>query len=261
MRRTSIVKICLCAAVLGVMLGGCVIHTGDNLRAKATRTDQLSAPVGNAVTLRVTTDVGAIRLEAAETTEVRITAEVTVKAGTDEEAQRLLDAFHVTAEPSGDTFVVKAEKPSHFGRNQLSVDLTITAPPGLRLDCATDVGDIRADGFTNRVEARTDVGSIACTGLRGSVSLRSNAGDIRFAYAPDAPATLDATAATNVGNIEFEGPQQVSAKVAAAANVGSIHTDRPLTVTGKLSQSINASLGDGEGRVSLGTNVGSVRIR
>lgn len=262
MRRTLVTKIGLCVAMaLSVELGGCIIYTGDHFTAKAERTDQLSAPVANATALRVVTDVGAIKLEAAETAELRITADITVKARTDEEAQQLLNAFHVTAEPSGDTFVVKAEKPSHFGRNQLSVDLTIAAPPGLRLDCTTDVGDIRTDGFTNRVEARSDVGSITCTGLRGSVSLHSNVGDIKFDYAPDAPAALDATAATNVGNVEFEGPQEVSAKVAAATNVGSIHSDRPLTIRGQLSQSINASLGDGQGRVSLATNVGSIRIR
>jgi len=262
MRKTSVTKIGLCTALaLSIAIGGCIIYTGDHFKAKATRTDQLSAPVANATALRVTTDVGAIKLEAAETAEVRISADITVKAETDEEAQRLLDGYHVTAQPSGDTLVVKAEKPSSFGRNQLSVDLTITAPPGLKLDCVTDVGDIRTDGFTNRVEARSDVGSIRCTGLRGSVSLRSNVGDVKFAYVSDAPAALDAVAATNVGEIEFEGPQQISAKMAAATNVGSIHSDRPLTVRGQLGQSINASLGDGQGHVSLGTNVGSIRIR
>jgi hypothetical protein len=262
MRRTLVTKIGLCATMaLSVAAGGCIVYSGDHYEAKATRTDQLSAPVGNATALRVTTDVGAIKLEAGETAEVRISADITVKAETDEEAQRLLDSYHVTVEPSGDTLVVKAEKPSSFGRNQLCVDLTITAPPGLKLDCATDVGDIRTDGFTNRVEARSDVGSITCTGLRSSATLHSNVGNIKFAYASDAPGALDATAATNVGDIEFEGPQQVSAKVAAATNVGSIHSDRPLTVRGQLSQSINASLGDGQGHVSLGTNVGSIRIR
>jgi hypothetical protein len=57
------------------------------------------------------------------------------------------------------------------------------------------------------------------------------------------------------------GPKDISAKLTAEANVGSIDTDRPLTVTGDLKQSIRASLGSAEGRISLRTNVGSIRIR
>jgi hypothetical protein len=57
------------------------------------------------------------------------------------------------------------------------------------------------------------------------------------------------------------GPKDISAKLTAEAHVGAIDTDRPLTVTGHLKESIMTSLGSAEGRISLRTNVGSVRIR
>ncbi|RPJ31716.1 MAG: hypothetical protein EHM35_12105, partial [Planctomycetaceae bacterium] len=167
MRRVPITKIGLyglCASIIAC--AGCITIGGDNLQGKAKRTDQRSVAVGSASALKVATDVGAIKLDAADAGEVRITADITVKAKTDEEAEALLEGVRVTAEPSGDTLVVKAEKPSGFGRNQLAVDFTITAPAGLRLDCTTNVGDIRVNGFTRRVETRTDVGSITCSGLR-----------------------------------------------------------------------------------------------
>jgi len=262
MRRTSITKIGFCVAfAFTVASAGCIRVVGDNLPGKAKRTDQLSVAAEGVSALKVTTNVGAIRLEAAETAEVRVTADVTVKARTDEEAQALLEAVRITAEPSGDTLVVKAEKPSGFGRNQLAVDFTITAPAGLRLDCTANVGDIRIDGFARRVETHTDVGSITCSGLRDGMSLHTNVGDIKAAYSPDAPAALDANASTNVGNIDFTGPSQVSANLAAAANVGHIHTDRPITVSGSLGKSVKASLGAAEGQVDLRTNVGSITIR
>jgi len=262
MRRALITKIGVygvCAFIIAS--AGCITIGGDNLQGKAKRTDQLSVAVGSASALKATTCVGAIKLDAAEPAEVRITADITVKAKTDKEAEALLEGVRVTAEPSGDTIVIKAEKPSGFGRNQLAVDFAITAPPGLRLDCATDVGDIRVNGFTRRVDAHTDVGSITCNGMRDGMSLHTNVGNIRAACASDAPAALNVNASTNVGNIDFTGPSQTSAILTAAINVGHVHTDRPITVSGSLGKSIRASLGAAEGQVDLRTNVGSITIR
>jgi len=266
MGRASITKIGLCVAfAFTVACAGCVVVVGgsqdDSLRGKAKRTNQLTAAVGGESALKVTTNVGAIKLEAGETAEVRITADITVKAKTDEQAEALLEGVRITAEPSGDTFVVRAEKPSGFGRNQLNVDFTITAPAGLRLDCITNVGDVQVNGFTGRVETHTDVGAITCNGLRDGTSLHTNVGDIRAAYSPDAPAALDVSVSTNVGNIDFTGPSEISANLTAAANVGDIHTHRPLTVSGSLGKSVRASLGAAEGKVDLRTNVGSITIR
>ena len=261
MRRTRITCISLCTAfAFTVASAGCITIGGDSLPGKAKRTDSLTAPAGGVTALRVTTNVGAIKLNAAQTPEVRITADITVKAKTDEQAEELLQGVRIVAEPSGDALVVKAEKPSGFGRNQLSVDLTIAAPASLRLDCTNNVGDIRIDGFANRVETHTDVGSVTATGLRGGMSLHTNVGDIRAACASDAPAALDVSASSNVGNIDFTGPSQISANISAAANVGDIHTDRPLTISGSLGKSVRASLGAAEGQVELRTNVGSITI-
>lgn len=261
MRRTSVTKIGLYVVLaMAVVSGGCIVIAGGDLRCKAERTDNLTAPAGGVTTLKVTANVGAIKLEAAETSEVRITADITVKAKTDERAEELLSGVHVTAEPSGDTLVIKAEKPSGFGHNELSVDLTIAAPAGLRLECTTNVGDIRVDGFTSRVEAHTDVGKITCEGLHDSINLHTNVGDIRATYASDAPAALAVSVSTNVGNIDFAAQSQVSAHLTASSNVGDIHTDRPLTVTGSVGKSLNGTLGDGQGHVDLHTNVGSITI-
>jgi len=262
MRMIRVANIGLCfACVFVIASAGCITINGDSLRGEAERTDSLTAPVSGMTALRVTTNVGAIRLSTAEPAEVRITADITVKAKTDEQAEELLRDVRVMAEPSGDALIVKADRPSGFGRNQLNVDFTITAPADLRLDCTTNVGDIRVDGFTRPVEARTDVGSITCSALRDSTNLHTNVGDIRAAYATDAPAALEVRAVTNVGNIDFTGPSQISANLTAGANVGDIHTDRPLTVSGPLGKSVRASLGAAEGHVDLHTNVGSVSIR
>jgi len=262
MRTSSPAEVGLCAAlVLVTLLAGCYVPFGDTLKAKAERTDELTAPLTNVSALAVSTNVGAIKLEAAEVAEARITAEITVKAKTEEEAERLLEEVRITAEPSGRTLVVKAVKPTDFGKNQLGVDFTILAPANLALDCTTNVGDICADGFTGRVQARTDVGDIEAYGLRGGVDFYTNVGEIKAAYATDAAPALDVSLTTNVGDIDFAGPHHISANLTAEVNVGSIDTDRPLTVTGPIKKSIRASLGDSEGQIKLHTNVGSIKIR
>ncbi|HPC96198.1 MAG TPA: DUF4097 family beta strand repeat-containing protein [Sedimentisphaerales bacterium] len=247
-------------AFMALFVGCCVSVEGD-YRAKAQRTANLTVPVADVTGLDIRTNVGTIRLESSDVSEVRITAEITVKAKTEEEAQVLVDEVQIVAEQSGRILVIKADKPSNFGRNQLAVDFTIAAPARLALDCTTNVGDIQVTGFSDRVAAKTDVGAIRCTDLRDDADLHTNVGDIHATYAADAPAALNITAATNVGNVDLTGPTEMSARLAASVNVGSIDTDRPLTITGKIQKSIKTTIGNAEGDVTLRTNVGSIRIR
>lgn len=260
MRTSRIVKVGVVVGLAAAILSGCHVG-GDAFKAKFIRSEELTAPLDGITEMDVNIEVGKIHLEAADVAEVRIEAEIRVRAATEEKARDLAEQVRIAAEPSGHILAIKAIKPSGFGRNELSVDLAITAPAGLALQCTTNVGDIRTLGFTNSVRAQTSVGAIVCTGLRSDIDLRTNVGDIRAEYAPDAPAAIRVDASANVGAIELAGPQEISAGLTAQANVGSIDTDRPITVTGHLKQSIRASLGSAEGRISLRTNVGSIHIR
>lgn len=247
--------------VAGCNVGGCYLG-GDVFKAKFTRSEQLTAPLAGVTAMDVATNVGKIQLDASDVAEAHIAAEIKVKAATQEKAEALAEEVRISVEPSGQTLRIRVDKPAGLKDGNLSVEFLITAPAGLALKCTTNVGDIRTAGFTGDVRAHTDVGTITCTGLHGVVDLHSNVGDIRAEYAADAPAAVEVDASTNVGSIELAGPREISAKLTAEANVGGIDTDRPLTVTGPLrKQSIRASLGGEEGRISLRTNVGSIRIR
>ncbi len=260
MRIGLFVRLLATAVLLDTLAAGCQFG-GDAFKAKFTRSEESFAPAAGITTLDIRTDVGKVQLDAADVAEVRVRAEIKVRAVTEEKAEELAEGVQIVLEPSGETLAIKAIKPAGLGRNELCVDFTIAAPAGLALRCTTNVGDIRATGFTGRIEARTNVGTVVCAGMRDSVDLYTDVGDIRAEYASDAPAAIHIEASTNVGSIEMAGPKDMSAQLTAEANVGSIDTDRPLTVTGHLKQSIRATLGDGQGRISLRTNVGSIRIR
>jgi hypothetical protein len=98
-------------------------------------------------------------------------------------------------------------------------------------------------------------------GLRDRAEAHTNVGDIRLQYASDAPPAVHVNATTGVGEIDFTGPTEISARLAAGTNVGSIDTNRPLTVRGTVGKSLHSTLGDGEGRIELHTNVGAIHIR
>jgi hypothetical protein len=247
-------------ALAALTLAGCQCNS-EMFQAKFSRSQELTAPLTDIVGLEVSTNVGALRLEAGDVPEIRIAAEIKVKARTEEQAEQWAEQVRIVAEPRGRNLVIKAEKPAGLRDNQLSVAFAIAAPGRLALDCTTNVGDIRTTGFTGRVQARTNVGTVTCLGLRDEVELHTNVGDIRAEYAADAPTALHAGVSTDVGSIVFQGPAQISAQLTATANVGAIDTERPLTVVGSVKHTVNATLGNGDGRVHLSTNVGSIRIR
>ncbi len=259
MRAGALIRISVVSVLAALSMGGCVIHT-DAFKAKVSRNENLTAPLTDVTALDVTTNIGAIRMEAAQVPEVRIAAEIKVKDRTEEQAQEWAEQVRIVAEPSGQMLRIKAIRPAGLRENNLSVDFTITAPAELALECTTNVGDIRTTDFAKRVKASTNVGAVACTGLRGDLDLHTDVGDLRAEYAPDAPAAVNATMTTDVGAIELTGPREISAHVTAEANVGDIRTDRPITVTGSVKRSLRGSLGKGEGQIDLHTNVGSIRI-
>lgn len=268
MKRNCTTQLALYATLMLISLVvGCYVDVGGggcstgSYRAKAQRTEELSVSLTDIAALDVESNVGTITLDSADVGEARITAEMTVRAKTEEEAEELVEQVRISAEPTGQTLVIRAIKPPGFGRNQLSVDFVIAAPGRLAVECTTNVGDIRITDFSDKVAAKTDVGKVVCSGLRNDAELHTNVGDIRATYASDAPATIKLAATTNVGNVDFSGPGQISARLSASTNVGSIHTDRPLTVTGQMKKSINATLGDAEGEITLHSNVGSIKIR
>jgi len=224
MRMGWFVRLAAMATLVSVFTAGCQFG-GDAFKAEFTRSEELTGSVAGITMLDIRTDIGKIHLYAADVEEVRVKAEIKVKAATEDRAEDLAKRVRIVLKPSGETLAIKAVKPTGFGHDQLWVNFTIAAPAGLALKCSTNIGDIRAE------------------------------------YAPDAPVAIHLDASTNVGSIELAGPKDISAKLAVETNVGSIDTDRPLTVTGNLKGSIRASLGSAEGQISLRTNVGSIRIR
>lgn len=246
---------------LSTLFSGCCINVGDVFKAKYEKTENLSVPVKDTTELYLETDVGSITITGADVTDCSITAEITVKAGTKEKARELAEQVKIELEASGDRLSIKARKSDALKNRSLAVDFKITVPRQLNLNCTTHVGTIRVSDIEGSIKASADVGSIICKKVAADLDLRSNVGSVEVEYSDTAPAACNVEIATNVGSIEFAGPPQISAQLNVSTNVGSIKTGKPVTVVGKLGKSIKGTIGSGQGKLSLRTNVGSIEIK
>jgi len=251
----------VCFSCLIVFLPGCCINVCDVSKAKYEKTEHASVPVTNATALDIETDVGSITVTGSDVTDCNITAEIVVKARTREKARELAEEVKIEFELSGDKLSIKARKPAALKSRWLVVNFKITAPKQLKLNCSAHVGTIKTSDIKGKIMASADVGSIICDQVVTDLDVAANVGSIKVKYSDTATAVFYADIATNVGGIEFTGPPQLSAQLDASTNVGSIKTDKPVTVVGKVGRSIKGTIGSGQGKVRLKTNVGSIEIK
>ncbi len=248
-----LLTVCLCTLMI---LSSC-----REYKAKHEKTEKAVVSVADAVELSIETGVGAITVTGADVVDCNVTAEITVKAETEEEAQKLAEQVKIEAKASGDKLRIKVSKPAGLKKRPLEVKFKIVAPRQLKLDCSINVGGVSVSDMNESIKVSGNVGSISCKQVNGDIAVTSNVSSVDVAYAQTAPAACNIDITTNVGSIDLVAPPQWSAQVNAATNVGSVKTDRPIAVLGKVGKSIKGTVGSGEGKVRLKTNVGSIHIK
>jgi len=255
----------LCLLVLFVGCVGCDINFGDFGDfggVEFERIEQLSAPIAAGATLTAETRVGSITVTGGDVAECSVTATITAKAPTQEEAEKLAQKVKIKLEPADEGLLLEVEKPEKKRRRSIEVsfDITVGVETSLRLE--SNVGEIEVSDITGAIEASTNIGDITCTEVASDVELETNVGEVIAAYSATAESAFDARLETNVGDISFAGPDNLSAKVDASTNIGSIETKLPLTVTGQVGKSVRGTIGKGEAKANmrLRTNVGSIEI-
>lgn len=255
----KILLICL-LCLLTISTGSCININGWS-RFEYEKTNKLDAPFASGSTLALENDVGSITIEGQDVAGCNVTATITAKAPTEEEAQELARQTKISLEQDGDTLTVKITRPRNKRRRSISISFNITIPKQTALRISSDVGEIQVSNITEKIRARTDVGKISCREISGDIDLQADVGKINVVYSKDAPAACNATIKTDVGSIDITTPPRCSASVQADTDVGSITTDLPLTVKGRVGKNLQGTIGAGEGKMYLKTDVGSIRIR
>ena len=251
----------LISSAAAVLLASTILSGCNHYMAKSQRTENLSVPVGQAVELCVETGVGSITVTGADVVDCSVAAEIKVKAENQEKARQLAEQVKIETETSDETLRIKVVKPPDLKKRPLEVKFTIVAPKQLKVDCTVNVGSIRVSQMNDRIKASTNVGSVFCKQVVGDITAASNVGSVEVEYAETASGAQNIDITTNVGSIELVTPAELSAQVNASTNVGSVKTEKPITVVGKVGKSINGTIGSGEGKVRLETNVGSIHLK
>jgi DUF4097 and DUF4098 domain-containing protein YvlB len=138
-----------------------------------------------------------------------------------------------------------------------------TSIEGLKLYAKTSDGGVEImDSHCQQGEVHTNDGRIVCDQVAiPRLSCHASDGSIRVQYTQQATAVVDVDLSTSDGSIELACPPQVSASVEAHVGDGSIHSELPITVVGRMGKTLKGTVGKGEGRITLRTNDGSIRLR
>jgi hypothetical protein len=252
-----IVLLLLCSLSIATLLAGCCINISDLYRSRYEKTEHLSAPFASGQTLYLQNNVGVITVTGADVADCNVTATITARAMTMEKAEKLAGEVRIKLEPSDNKLYIRVEK----SNSSITIDFNITVPRKTALQLATNIGEIKIANIAKPIKAEANIGAVSCKEITEDIDIQTNIGEINVLYSKTAPSACNANIKTNIGEINFDGPPGLSAQVNVLVNIGSIQTDLPLTVKGKLNKNLNGTIGKGEGKVILKTNIGSIKIK
>jgi predicted membrane protein len=251
----------LCSLLLGVFLAGCCINIDYLFKAEHEKTEHLSAPFAAEQTLYLHNDVGEIIITGADVNDCNVTAIITTKAMTAEKAEKLAEEVQIKLEPSDNKLYIRVEKPIKMSKHSITIDFNIIVPKQTALQLATKIGAIQIANITQPIKVQANIGAVSCREITSNIDIQTNIGEVKVLYSKTAPGTCNANIKTNIGEINFATPPDLSAQVNISVNIGSIQTDRPLTVKGIINKSLSSTIGKGEGKVILKTNIGAIKIK
>ncbi len=282
MRTNRLITISLISLLaLLTAVAGCNIYVGGwGPREKFERTVQLSAPLQAGSAFAAKTHNGSITINGSDVSDCNLTATITAKADTEEDAQRLAEQTKIKLQTFGKTLTARITKPLLANNQSIGVSLNVTLPNATDLELVTHNGAVKianitgntkatthngrisASNIQGRTELQTHNGSIGCEQISGDTKLQTHNGGIKAVYSESTPSVCDVSLETHNGSISFKAPPNFSAKVETSTHNGSITTDLPITVTGKLSKtSLSGTIGSGRGKLYLKTHNGSIKIK
>ena len=275
-------KKCLAVLAFGVVIclllgvGGCDIPT-----AKYERTVQLSAPLSVGYSFKAKTHNGSITVEGRDEDGCDVTAVITGRATSVETAKDIADKTKVRLKNSGNKITVEIKKPLLGWHKSVSVSLDVKVPNKTnilllgthngavtvanikgKVDGSTHNGRIKTSGVSGETKLETHNGAVVCDEISGNAWMTTHNGSIKTIYAADAPGVCEISLKTYNGSIDLRAPSNLSAAVDVSTHNGSIKTELPITLIGKVSKNkLQGKIGEGLGKLQLGTHNGSIKIR
>ncbi len=227
---------------------------------------------------------GEITLETWTSDQVFVRAEKKVKAGSEKDAEELLETTTIEIEETDSGIEIRTKRPDNKWVPfwNISVNYTITVPQSIRLNLETTNGSISVPPTTGDVKSKTTNGSIKMKGTRGSVNVQTVNGKINLTeiiggvHAKTVNGSIeiaiveqiqDAIRAESMnGGVKLSLPANFQGHLQAKSTIGHIDTEFPLVVkgrvSGRISKTLQGDLNGGNGpNIKLQTLNGGINIK
>jgi DUF4097 and DUF4098 domain-containing protein YvlB len=158
--------------------GGCINIGSCVLPAKYERTVYLSAPLPAGGLFAAETRYGSITISGADVADCNLTARITARAESEQDARELAEQTKIKLEPSGDGLITRIEMPTSITRKSVSVDLEIIVPNHTDIELTTRNGTLRITNITGKVNGTTRNGKVIAEQISGNIEIQTRNGSV-----------------------------------------------------------------------------------
>jgi len=219
---------------------------------------ELEETISQSVTLagpcvEINNGVGGITIESSEGDQVRIVA---IKRA---HSQAMLDGVKLLIEPTRCGLAIHSDGPHH---GYWEMEYTIAVPVGTEIRATQGAGSVRVVGVVADTEIELGVGEIDVEGPVGpSLTVQSGAGDVRLSGVTASVIDID----LGTGDVDILLPADASHSIDVGVGIGSISLGPfeglDAIEAGGIGSSVEATLGDGSGRLTVHLGVGEIDVR
>jgi Putative adhesin len=159
----------------------------SSAHAKIERTVEKSFTVQPGGTLHLETQGGNIQVLPSNDAVVKVTAKEKITAGSEAEADELLEKLTLTIEQTGNDVTASAKyepRPAGFRLKSwppVQVDFIVTMPASFASDVKTSGGNVVLGDFAAKVHARTSGGDVTLGKIGAEVDASTSGGNVRLA--------------------------------------------------------------------------------
>lgn len=231
-------------------------------RAEAREEWKKTYTVDAGATLEIKNGNGTVTVRPGSGPDIEIVATRIAKAGTEEEAKKLLADTKID-ESAGASNVRLSSGVSrmNWGGTQYQVNYEVRAPAGVALNISATNGTVDVSDWTGRVEMSATNGSLEGRNLRGAVEASSTNGKIDISL--DALHEGGVSLETTNGRIVLELPRDAKARLQARVTNGAIDVDG-LSADASPSNTrrrYDATINGGGAPISIETTNGAISVR
>lgn len=235
----------------------CTIHPSHEAR----RVVDFTVPAAGIEALRCTSHNGAIVvIGASGRSDYAVRVEITAHGNSQEEADANLAQLDVDRTTREGVLTLAGKVPDGMPMVcSPGFAFTVTAPQDCRLALETHNGSIEVKGTKGRVDLQTHNGEVVADVTTGQVDVVTHNGSISLTVSGNEP--VNGKVESHNGSVTVQLPQGSGTNVVASSDNGKVDVGGHARVTGEGKSRVEASYGEGNGKLSVSTHNGAVSVR